>query len=173
MEKEKVETIRITEFKSGESVFTSNGFSKVKVTKNGKVMRFEIPIQSTGISELVDSLHEKAPQPPSTNMLVQPDSPIGQELGLQEKKWMKIPDLTDPDYKKAQEDHNMRVTNAVLLKGLAVDIKDEGGVIVTNEDIKIEILKSMGMSSDQFNQIVTDVQNLTRWTEEEKENFLE
>jgi len=63
--KVKIESIDITEFKEDdEPIFSSDGISRVKVTKNGVVKIINVPIQSTGVSELVDTFRDKAPLPP-------------------------------------------------------------------------------------------------------------
>ena len=168
-----IRTVKIEEFRAGKKAFISTGVSKVKVTKDGEPICYEIPIQSTGISELIDSFASNAPQPPVKNILVTPDSEMGRDLKLSRKEWIKIPDLSDLAYIQAKEEHNTKVATAVLLKGMVVKIKDEKGEVVENQDKQIEILKSMGMSSDQFAQIVGDIQSLTRWSDEDKQRFLE
>jgi len=170
---EEIKTQKITEFMSGQNVFASHGVSKVKVTKEGKIICLEIPIKSTGISELIDTYKEKAPIPPIKNELVTPDSAIGKEMKLVEKKWMKIPDLNCPEYLRAKEEHDSNLGIAILMKGIAVPIKNEKGEEVTDSQEKIKILKSMEMSGDHFGQIITDITSLTKWSEQERESFLE
>lgn len=171
MEEGKIKVVKVTEFKSGQKIFSSNGISRVKVTKDGEMICYEIPIRSTGISELIDSLREQAPQPLAKSVLVKPDDEMGREFKLTKNTWMKIPDVTDADYLKAKGDHDLKVSNAILLKGIAVDIRDEAGNLVEDENKKIAVLKSMEMSGDQFAQIVSDIGALTKWSEEEKEHF--
>jgi len=163
---------RITEFKRGEKLFHSNGISKVKVTRGEEVECLEIPIQSTGISELIDAFQEKAPVPPLVNELVEPDSEIGKQLGLTKKDWIKMPNLADPSYIKEKADFDSDLGIAIVMKGLDVEIKDEDGSIVEKKEDKIKILKEMGLSGDQFSQLVNDITSLTRWSEKELTNFL-
>ena len=167
-----MKTSKITEFVKGSDIFASTGVSKVKVTKAGEVSCLEIPIQSTGISEIIDAFEAKAPQPPVKNILVKPDAELGKEMGITKKQWMHVPDLADPAYIKAKSEHDSDLGMKILFRGMAVDVKD-GDKVVGNEDEKIAILKSMGMSGDQFSQIVEDITSLTRWTEGEKESFLD
>ena len=170
-EESKIKVEKVTEFRAGQKLFSSFGISKVKVTKGAEIICYEIPIQSTGISDLIDSFQDKAPQPPVKNELVKPDSEIGRELRLSKPQWLKIPDFGDANYLKEKGDHDARMGNAILLKGIAVQITDESGNPVENEDKKIEILKSMDMSGDQFQQIIKDIEALTKWSEEEKQHF--
>ncbi|MBU2395760.1 MAG: hypothetical protein KKH70_20690 [Gammaproteobacteria bacterium] len=168
----KIEVVRVTEFRDGESIFESRGFSRVKVTKDGKARALEIPIKSTGISELVESFVRNAPKPPEKKFLAKPDDEVGKELGLTANKWVFLPDMNDEDYKKRVQDHDQRMGNAILLKGIDVVIKDKDGGIVEDEDKKIEVFKHMGMSTDHFQQVINDIQALTRWSEKETESFL-
>jgi len=169
---EKIEKIDITEFVEGDSIFSSNGISKVKVTKNGITKIYNIPIQSTGVSELIDTYREKEPKPPKVQSWVNPESDTGKALGITKKTATWHFDFTDEKYLKTKEEHDSDLGMAILMRGLAVEIKNKSGTIEPDFKRKIDILKSMGMSGEQFSQIVQDIQNLTRWTEAERENFL-
>lgn len=168
-----METKRITEFKAGKDLFTSNGISKVKVTQDGVVECLEIPITSTGISDLIDTFQKKAPPPPLVNEKVTPDSEMGKQMKISQNTWIKMPDFSDPDYIKRKEDHDSDLGLAIVMKGLAVEIKDEDGNVIKNDDKKLKVLKGMGLTGDQFTQLVDDIQSLTKWTEEDEERFLD
>jgi len=170
----KIESINITEFKEDdEPIFSSSGVSRVKVTKNGIVKIINVPIQSTGVSELVDTFREKTPLPPKKQTWVDPESELGKELSITKKTGIWAYDYTDQPYIKAKEKHESDLGMAILLKGLAVEIKDKDGNIITDRNRQIEVLKKRGLSGDQFSQIIQDIQALTAWTEEEKHNFLD
>jgi len=166
-----LETIELTELKEGEDTFLSYGYSNVKVTKNGKIVNVKLPIRSSGITELIEDFKEKEPKPPSKDVLVTPDSDQGKQMKISEKKWVKMPDLTDPAYVKAYGKYESDLGIAILLKGLAVTLKDKDGNEVTNSDRKIEVLKGMGMSGPQFTQVVQDIRSMTEWNEEELRSF--
>lgn len=166
-----METRKITELVEGESLFTSNGVSKIKVTKNGQVLCFEIPIVSSGITELIDQFDKTAPKPPVKDVKVTPDTPMGKDMGITKNEWVKIRDLSDTDYLEKKQKHESNLGIAIVLKGMAVDIKDKEGNIVEDPDKKIEIMKKMGMSGEQFSQMVSDITSLTKWSEEEKQSF--
>jgi len=170
-EKQNFKRITVTEFKAGEKTFISTGVSSVKVTDKDNITCLDIPIQSTGVTELIETFKDKAPAPPLENTLITPESDPGIEMGINKNTWVKMPNFGDAVYLKEKEDHDSDLGMAVLLKGLAVDIKDEAGEMVTDRNKKIKILKSMGMSGDQFQQIINDVQDLTRWSDEERESF--
>lgn len=167
-----IKTRRITEFREGESIFESNGFSRVKITRDGVVELLEIPIKSTGISELVESFASNAPRPPDKRFKATPQDEVGKDLGLTANKWVFLPDLNDEDYLKRVGDHNQRMGNAILLKGIDVVLKDKDGNVITDEDRQIEIFRGMGLSTDHFQQIINDIQALTQWSDKENESFL-
>jgi len=171
-EQKKIEVINITEFnEDDEPIFSSDGISQVKVTKGGIVKIVNVPIQSTGVSELVDTFRGKAPIPPKKQTWVDPESEIGKELGITKKNAVFTFDYTDQAYLKAKEKHESDLGMEILLKGLAIKITDKNGV-VEDKDKQIEILKKRGLSGDQFSQIIQDIQALTAWTQEERERFL-
>ena len=163
----------VLELVEGEDTFRSDGYSNVKVTKNGEVVCKRLPIKSSGISEIIDSFNDNAPEPPKVNELVTPESEIGKQLGLKKKTWVKIPDTTDEKYRKELEEHNSNMGIAILCHGIAAKIKDKEGNIIDDQSKKITILRKMGLSGEQFSQIVMDITSLTKWNEEEYEDFLE
>lgn len=166
--------IRLDKLKRGKKQFLSTGISNVKVTKDREVICYEIPIQSTGISELMESFQGTAPTPPLVNMLVDPqgdNAAIAKDLGLTKKTWIKLPDYANKDYIAAKDKHNSDLGIAILLKGLAVKLYDENDNEITDPQELIDTLKGEGMSGDQFQQVVNDITSLTRWTDEERTTF--
>jgi len=163
---------RITKLVRGQNIFKSSGLAEIKVTRNGEIVCLEIPIRSTGVSELIDTYREKAPKPPVVNKLIEPDSEIGKELKLTKKNAIKIFDFTDEAYLKAKEQHDSQLGMAIVIKGLDFDITDENGKVIDNQDEKIAILKEMGMSGEQFSELVSTITSLTKWSAEERTNFL-
>ena len=163
--------IKVTELIEGKPIFESKGVSKVKVTRNGDVQTLVFPICSTGVAELIDALAREAPQPPIKNELVKADSELGRQMGLGSKRWVKMPNLADPAYVKAKEKHNQDMGLAIMLQGLELKIKDKTGNVIEDDGQKVKMLKGMGMTGDQFMQIVRDIQSLTKWKEEEEDRF--
>ncbi len=165
--------IEVTEFLDGKSLFQSNGISEVKITKNGEVKCLRIPITSTGIADIIDTFNDQSPQPPLVKELVLPGSDMYKELKMTRKNYIKIPDYGDANYLKAKEEHDSDLAMAILLKGIAVPIKDKNKKVIEDKNEKIKVLKAMEMSGDQFAQIVGDIRSLTNWDVEEKESFFE
>ncbi|RLC65535.1 MAG: hypothetical protein DRI01_00550 [Chloroflexi bacterium] len=163
----------VTEIRIGDDLFKSNGFSYVKVTKNGVVQTLKIPIKSSGITELIEEFKAKEPRPPVTRELVKADSDLGRAMGLTKNTWVKMPDLSDPDYIKRKEKYESDLGIAIVLKGLDLKLLDENGNEITDRQKKIDALKAAGLSGEQFTQIVSDIRELTSWKEEEKENFFD
>ena len=168
-----MERKRISCFKEGDNLFISEGTSYIKITKDDEITCLEIPIKSSGITELIDNINKDAPKPPLANVLVEPNSEMGKQLNFTKKNWVKIPNLGDEGYIKAKEEHDNKLGMAVILKGMNVDFQDKDGNPVEDGEKKIQILKEQGMSSDQFVQLVDDIMNLTKWSDEEKRSFLE
>jgi len=168
----KIKKKRITSLRRGDKIFLSNGISEIKVTNSNEVICLEIPIKSSGISELIDDFNRNAPTPPIKKELVKPDSKIGNQMGLTRKEWMFLPDLSDKKYQELKQEHDSDLGIAIVLAGLDFPILDEKDKEIEDKNEKITILKEMGMSSTQFTQLVEDITNLTKWEEKEKANFL-
>ena len=172
-EREKgMKVIRLTEFKRGEKIFESNGISRVKVTRDGVSTVVEIPIQSTGVTELIDSFSRKEPKPPVKKERVLPDTDMGKELGIGKPTWMNIPDFGDRQYIEEKAEYDSNLGLAIVMRGMAVVFRDEKGDVVEDQDEKLELLKEMGMTANQFSQVAEDIMNLTKWRQEGEENFL-
>lgn len=169
---EKIKTIRVSELVEGNPIFESQGFSKVKITKKGEEQILEIPIQSTGVSELIDRFNKEAPRPPVVTRLALPNSEIGKDLGLTRKQHVQIFDFTDDDFVKKQEEHNRDLGLKVVLLGVAIPIKDKEGKVIEDDNKKLEVLRNMGLTGGQFTKLFNDIQNLTTITEEQIEDFL-
>ena len=165
--------IKITRLKEGEAIFESNGISNVKITKDGKVKTLVFSIRSTGVAELIDKYAERAPRPPVKNELVQADSWMGRQMKLGKKQWVKILDTTDPDYVAAKEKHDQDLGMAIMLQGLDVELMDKNDKPVTDGEQQVKILKSLGMTTAQFMQIVRDIQDLTEWAERQETSFFD
>lgn len=179
---------RITALRKGQNIFKSNGISEIKVTQIESIIKtdensneyesfeetlvcLEIPIKSTGVSELIDTFHDKAPIPPTINKLIEPDSELGKELGLTKKNAVRVYDFTDTAYLKAKEEHNSKLGIAIVMKGLDIVLEDDQGNPIESDDEKIKMLKDMGLSGEQFSKLVEDITSLTKWSEKEKERF--
>jgi hypothetical protein len=168
---EQLKVTRLTSLKEDEAVFESKGISRVKVTRAGIVEVIEVPVRSTGVSELVDAFSRNAPKPPLVNELVEPDSEIGRAQGLTKKKWIKIPNIADEDYLRKKEKHDSDLGIAVMCQGLDLEITDREGHVATTDDEKVRILKQTGMTAEQFVQIIKDIRELTEWSEEQQTDF--
>ena len=165
--------IVVEELVEGSSLFESNGLSRVKVTRDGVEKILVLPIKSGGVSELVDDLNKDAPTPPIVNKLITPDSEIGKELKLVRKKFVQMYDYTDATYTKAKDEHDANIGLTVVLFGVDLPIKDKEGNVLTDSKKKLNVLKNMGLTGNQFTQIFNDIQALTAYAEEEETNFLE
>ena len=170
--KESIPTIPLEELREGSSMFESKGTSYIKVTHDGEVKRLAIPIKSSGVSELVDEFNRQAPQAPKIFKVVRPNDEAYSELKLTKKQHVQTFDLTDPDYIEALEKHTTNLGLKIVLKGMNMPIRDKEGKDIEDDDRKIEVLRSMGISGEQFTQLVEDISSLTKWQEDRDEDFL-
>jgi hypothetical protein len=162
---------RIRSIKVGSDLFKSTGVSRVKITKDGEAEMLELPICSTGIAELLERLGADEPTPPSKDELIEPGSPVGRQLKISTKTWVKMPNFTDPDYQERVKKHQTNLSLALLNQGLDLELLDEAGQPITDGAKKIEALKAAGLSMNQFTQIVNDIRDLTTITESDREHF--
>ncbi len=165
--------IRLESLVEGSPIFQSKGFSTVKVTYDGVEQPIEIPIRSSGVSELIDAFGKQAPTPPSKNVLVKPDDELGRELKLTKKQWIQVLDTADPTYISELDKHRSELGMKIVLKGIDLVFEDSSGGVVDDEDKQVEILRGQGITGEQFTQLVKDIANLTRWTEDREETFLD
>ena len=172
-ETSQIETITLTEISETNSPFESSGYSEVKVTHNGVVKKLKIPIKSSGISQLVDSFKSNEPQPPGRKCKVEVGTDIAKDLGITKTQWVFLSDYSDTDYIKEKEKHESDLGMLIVLKGINMTIKDKDGNVVDDDKKKIEILRNIGMTGEQFSQIVRDIGLLTRWEDEKETDFLQ
>jgi len=166
-----IDVEELTSLKEGSDIFQSHGYSYVKITRDGKSKALKVPIKSSGVTELIEEWKKNEPKPPVHDVLVQKDSEIGKQMKLTDKKWVRMPNLSDPQYQEALEKYQANLGMAIVLKGLALQMLDKDGKEVTDPDKKISILRGMGLSGPQFTQVVEDIRAMTEWSEEELVNF--
>lgn len=165
--------VEVKVFRAGGKLFSSSGWSHVKVTRDGDVEYLKLPIKSSGLTEVLDKLKEREPKPPITPQLVTWDSPVGRMLKWPQgkKDWVRMPDLGDEDYLKEREAFDRENLLETIHLGLAIDFEDAQGKPVTDRDGKIRILEEMGLSSFQFSQLAEDINALTTMSESDRESF--
>jgi hypothetical protein len=167
-----IERITLDAIVEGERVFKSDGVTTLKVTRGGEIIALDIPIQSSGVNEIIEEFRSKEPQPPAKKAFISPDEEIGKQMGITEKQAMWISDFSDPDYVRAKEQYETDLGLRIVLQGIAIPIKDKAGNVVEDKDKRLEILKQMGLTGEHFSQMVRDIQSLTKWSEEEETRFL-
>lgn len=168
---ERVKRQLVKEIRMDDSLFQSNGHSNVKVTKEGEIFILQLPIKSSGITELIEEFKRHEPRPPVIDEHVKADSDLGKRMGLNKNQWVKMFNLTDDDYIKERERYESELGLAIVIKGLDIELTDADGNVVKDREEKIKVLRSVGMSGEQFTQIVGDIRGLTQWSQEEKEDF--
>lgn len=164
---------RITVLQAGSDLFRSTGYSRLKITKGGVVKVVELPIKSSGVTEVIERARANEPKPPAKPMAVGWDSPEGRaaKVARGQSKTVMAPDLTDAGYVAARERYEEELALDIIDQGLDVPITKAGGEPTTTRDEKIAVLRSLGMSLPQFSQLVDDIQALTTLTEQDREAF--
>ena len=176
------EAAEILESLDDVSFFSWGQTDPLKVTKGGQETYLRIKIKSLGISEIIEEMAANAPVPPAVMKTHKRDSEVARRLGFRHDTIVWERNEADPTFQKAQRDHEMKVSNMILLKGLAYDLKDEAGhVVLKGKDIHIptevidaeaalRALKRLGFSSDHFTTIVNNINRLTK-TQEERDDL--
>lgn len=167
-----IEEIAVEELVEGSNLFESDGISEIKITKDGVVKKLLVPIKTQGVADMIDSFNAKAPQPPVIFKVVNPNDELGKELKLTRKQHVKTFDLTDEDYLEEKEKHDRELGMKIVMLGIAVPIRRADKSEITDEEEKLDALKGMGITGEQFTQLVRDIQDLTRWQEEKNTDFL-
>ena len=157
--------------RAGQKLFESTGYSYVKVTVDGEADVLKLPIRSTGIAERMDRLRASEPKPPIVPTHVRADSQVGRQLKLKQNDWVKMYDLTDEGYLREAEAHQTTVVLELINQGLALEFEEVDGTPVTAAARKLEILRELGMSTAQFQQLVSDINELTTLTEGDRLAF--
>lgn len=165
--------VDITEIREGSDLFRSQGYSYVKVTKDGVARVLKIPIKSSGVTEVIERVRRSEPRPPRAPITITGESEAGRALGMRkgEKRVVTDFDYTAREYLDAKEKYEQELALEIIDAGLAAPIRDASGQVVTERDRKIAILKALGLSLPQFQQMVQDIQNLTTLTEDDRRAF--
>jgi len=168
-----IKTLQLEELTVDNPIFQSYGISYVKRTQGETTVKIAIPIKSTGVADVIDNFSRKRPIPPLKGIIVKPNDPAYKELGLSRKQHVQTYNYADSKYQEELEKHNSELGLRIVLMGLGIDIKDKKGKVIEEEEDKIQALKDMGMTGDQFTQIVNDITKLTKWEVDKEADFLD
>lgn len=148
---------QVVELSAADPIFAASGTAMVKVTRGGKEVILELPIQSVDVEEV----NKIAGREPKIPMRATGGNP----------KFIQDPE--NPDYKEEVQARNRRFVMAMACMGLLVDIKDSQGEVVWSKDNTIrhldkaiDALKQMGMVYSQVFAITTAINELTTFAEE-------
>jgi len=170
---EAVKTISLDELVDGNKLFESTGVSYLKVTRGGEVMRLAIPIRSTGVAEAIEHFERSnRPVPPKKRIIVKPSDDLGREMKITRNEFVSIHDFTDEGFQKELSKYDRDLGLKVLLLGVNIPFKDKDGKEITDDELKLNALRAMGITGEQVGQLVRDIRNLTRWEEAREADFL-
>lgn len=174
----KREAAQILESLDDMSFFSWGETDPLKVTKGTKEIFYIVKIKSLGVSEVIEEMAADAPTPPAVMKTYKRDSEVARRLGFRHDTVVWERNEADPIFMKAQREHETKVSNMILLKGLAYDLKDETGRIVlkgasisqptevVDAEASLRALKRLGFSTDHFATIVNNINRLTKAREE-------
>ncbi|MGR9045624.1 MAG: hypothetical protein ACU83N_10030 [Gammaproteobacteria bacterium] len=159
----------ISELVENDAVFTSNGYSEVKVTKNGKSKLLRLPIKSRGLTEYQRELNSGAPRPPVISKLIRAESDLGKEMGFSRDQACMVFDFTDETYIKAQEEHGDDYSWRLAIFALDIRWTKKDGTEAATYEEKKRILQSSGINGVHIRKIYSDILTLTQFTEKERD----
>lgn len=157
----------ITSLIEGQPIFRCLGTVRVKVGERA----IQLPIRSVDVEESIRLLANKRPNPPVERVFIKAEEAkkSGQRAG-----WVTVVNEAAPGYIEAQRVYTTELNYLIMLKGLAVELKDSTGKVVwdpkeesrQDRESSLRVLRSLGMTGWQFGDIVEAIQNLTKWEEE-------
>ena len=157
----------ITELVDGEELFHSTGFTRLKMTDEGKETSMLFPIQSIGIVDLQDELRKSMPRPPKKREFIKKNTPEAKSAGLAHDQWITVLDLADEEYQIKMEQWNLENQWRTVIHALRVTFKDKSGNEIRDYETKVEALKRKGITIFHLMKIFQDIMNLTRDAEGE------
>ncbi len=166
----KYEVMDIEEMFQEENPFQAYGYSYLKVTRGDITRAVKIKIQGMP-QELADAASKRSPKAPVKIVMLDPDSPEGRELGVRTRQKAQIPDYTDTEYQQKLEEHNVRFRQEVVGNGVLSVLKKPDGEVAATPEEKYKALERMGLSTLHFNQLAEDILGLTKWTDQEQDQY--
>lgn len=155
----------LTKFVEGKTSFLSTGISVIKMTVGGEEELVSLPIKSLDIVETREAFAESVPMPPEKEILVRKGSALGREMELERDTPMIALNAADAKYQKALRAHNQDLMWNTVAKALDCEFVTEAGETITDTARIVEILKASGISGHHLDQIMMDVNNLTKRVE--------
>lgn len=148
--------------------FGSNGYSEIKVTKEGKVETLQIPIRSVSPSHpIVKEFVEKFPIPEAPAKRVFMNRAKGLTLESTGKTikevmnepgwdWCNVFDETDKKYNEARNEWSEK--QSMIMMMIIFDLTEEFGI----DKLKQfgEFLQDLGITGNQFKRLADDIKNL-------------
>ncbi len=171
MRTDAVEEMQVEELRAGADTFRADGFSLLKITRDGVEKRLRLPIRSRGVAETLELAAEGEPRPPVHREWVRASSELGRQAGLTRDGFVMVADPTDEQYLKARREHDLEVGLRLVAQGAAVPFRDAQGRPVEEAGEKVRLLGEMGLRREHFTQLAADIRDLTRVCGEAEENF--
>lgn len=162
-----MEVKKITQLVANDAIFASTGATRLKITHAGDEHYIELPIKSIGVADLMADLADSMPKPPVKREYIKTKSDEGQNLGLKKDSYVQMYDVTDESYQTALRNYNEEYRYRIVCMAIDVDLIDDDGIPITDLDKKKEFFKRSGITGHHLDQIMADVQALTKASEED------
>ena len=158
---------KITQLTANDKIFESTGATVLKVTHRGEVRLIELPIKSIGVADLIDDLADSMPKPPVKRKYVKARSEDGILIGLTKDQFVQMYDATDEDYQANLRQYNDDYRYRLVCMALDVALIGADGAPIVDFEQKKDFLKASGITGHHLDQIMADVQALTKNAEED------
>lgn len=162
-----MEIEKITELVENQSLFLSRGFSQIKITRDGKPVAVSIPIRSTGVDEYHERIKDQAPRPPVIIRFYKAGSKEAEALGVQTDVKVCEFDYTDKDFVDANDAYFREFPWKLVVYALDMTLKKADGAPAETYEEKKRVLQSNGITGSHVDQILKDIRELTKFTEEQ------
>ncbi len=148
------------------------GYANIKVTRGRDVKVVQIKIKSVP-QDVIDSMQEDAPQPPTIDVMLDPSNPEHAALGIKTRQKGRIQNFGDPDYLARLRAHSENVTRRIVGLGVHEDerLYNADGTPAVTPDERFTALQRMKLSNSHFSDIAIAIMQLTSFSDEEREKF--
>lgn len=159
---------------TSEDDFRSWGYCHLKVQKGDVVQAVRVKVSSID-QDVFQKMAESAPRPPSKLKLLDPNTEEGKQFGVTTKTKANVYDYADENFQKTLREHNRKWMRTVVGMGVHEDhkLKLKNGQIADTPELRAQVLEEMRFTDSHFTEIFERIQSLTKWSEDEREAFLQ
>mgnify|MGYP001577330060 FL=1 len=161
--------------------FASYGLTEpLKITRGNQTDYIQLKIKSVGVAEILEITQKDAPRPPTQIKTYKRDTEIARQFGYKHDTVVREIDENHPDYAKAKQEYDAKVSQLILLKGLNYNLTWNGQIVLRGEDpnapteivdmdAALKAIRKKGLSSNHFAIVVKNIRQLTEEAEGQDE----